>query len=402
MSLKILVVDDNRSSADALARLLGKRGDEVVARYDGQTAIQHIESTPTDVVLTDLRMAPVDGFTVLRAARAQRPPIDVIVFTAHGGVQTAVKAVRMGAFDFLTKPVTLERLSERLDRLRGSAEQPTLISEADDPFIARAPRTKALLESLRRSAGVPTPVWIDGEVGTGRAFAARTLHRFGTPDAPLRVHDISRHDGWPEQGTVLLPDVDGLPDDLQRSLYRQLQYLPDEVRLVSTAQASGQKAISDGTLRSELYYRLAVVVISVPPLRERVEDIVPMFEVALEHFARRYRRPVLSVDDSTRSRLERHAWPGNVRELRNLAERATVMGMGSAVFEVEERPMHTGDTPDLKEGFSLSAYMESTERSILVEALQIAEGDRNAAGRILGVERNTLRYKLNKYGLLDR
>ena len=395
-SLNILVVDDNRSAADALARVLRKRGDRVEALYDGRSAIELIGEQDIDVILTDLKMAPVDGLQVLRAARAKRPPIETIVFTAFGAVDIAVTAMRLGARDFLTKPVTVEQVQSRLDQLRGTDN-----ATPELPFIAKSPASLALLDRLQRAAGVPSPVWIQGEIGSGREFAARTLHQFSKLSAAdFHIRDLGSAGAWPETGTVLLPNVDDLPDDLQQTLHRSLQYVPPAVRIIATARRDGRQQVAEGTLRAELYYSLAVVVIEVPPLRQRREDVLPLFEQGLAAYAVRYRREAPETTSEFAHRLQKHSWPGNVRELLNLAERTAVMGGDLA--SVDELVETSADgIPTLNTGFSLSKWMENMERKILVEALRVCDGDRAAAGRLLGVERNTLRYKLNKYGLLD-
>jgi two-component system, NtrC family, response regulator HydG len=402
--LSILVVDDNRSSADALARILRKQGDEVEAVYDGETAIGRIRSAPPDVVLTDLKMEPVDGMAVLAAARSMRPPIETIVFTAYGAVDVAVRAMHLGARDFLTKPVTVEQVSTRLDHLRSERARGAPAVEVEpqaDEFVAQAESSKALLVMLERAAAVPSPVWIEGEIGSGRMYCARTMHLLGPQrDQPLNVRNLTRDDPWPTAGTVLLPNVDDLPDDLQRELVRQLQHAPETVRLVATALPDGRRRVAEGQLRPELYYRLAVVVIPVPPLRRRPEDIVPLFRKGLRTYASRYKRPEPEISPRFRELLQRHYWPGNTRELLNLAERTVAMGDEGFNLEVIDDP--GAGLPKLEPGFSLSDYLEGVERRILVEALRRSGGDRAAAGKLLGVERNTLRYKLNKYGLLDR
>ena len=404
-SLNILVVDDNRSAADALARVLRKQGDRVSAVYDGETAIQRIQEQAPDLVLTDLKMEPVGGMEVLAAARALRPPVEVIVFTAYGAVDVAVKAMRRGARDFLTKPVTVDQVSRRLDDLRagegGAAPRPAAEApSAPVPFIAEAEASKRLLEEIQRAAGVPTPLWIEGEIGAGRGFTAEKVHELGSPEAPLVLYDVARGGEWPTHGTAVLANVDDLPDDLQRQLHRRLQHVPDGVRIIATASPDGRRTVAEGRLRSDLYYALAVLVIEVPPLRERREDIVPLLHKALDRFSRRYDRSRPELAESQARRLVSHAWPGNIRELFNLAERAVVMGASAFDLEVIDAP--PAGMPKLEPGFNLATYLESMERQILVEALRKTEGDRNQAGRLLGVERNTLRYKLNKYGLLDR
>jgi DNA-binding NtrC family response regulator len=400
-SLKLLIVDDNRSAADALVRVLRKGGDEVHAVYDGQTAIDAIRASSPDLVLTDLKMEPVDGLAVLRAARELRPPVDVIVFTAFGAVDVAVKAMRLGARDFLTKPVTVEQVAQRIEQVRQERGPEPTMPPPEVPFIAESARSKELLDSLRKAAGVPSPVWIEGEIGSGRGHAAWALHQLGPmPDAPYTVRDLGRDVPWPEAGTVVLPSVDDLPDDLQRHLHRSLAHVPPLVRLIATATSNGRHLVTEGKLRAELYYALAVIVVHVPPLRARAEDVLPLLDLALDGLSKRYGRPKPPIEPSRARNLMKHTWPGNVRELLNIAERAVVMG--PTAFDIEAVEAPSEGMPKLEPGFDLAAYLEGVERKILVEALRKSQGDRNRAGRLLGVERNTLRYKLNKYGLLDQ
>ena len=396
--LKVLVVDDNRSAADALARLLRRRGEQVVAVYDGQSAIDLLQSQPFDLVLTDLKMEPVDGLAVLAAARDTRPPVEVIVFTAYGAVDIAVKAMRLGARDFLTKPVTVDQVARRLESLRGGETAP----KADEPFVfvAEADSSRRLKELLERAASAPAPVWIEGEIGSGRGHAALALHHYGASELPFVIRDLGRDQEWPTQGTVLLPNVDDLPDDLQVKLYRDLHQLPKGVRPVATAGPDSGRRRAEGTLRPELYYALNVVSVAVPPLRERVEDIQPLLDLSLDSLSKRYGRSRPRLDPRQLRLMQRHFWPGNVRELLNLAERAVVMG--SAAFDIDVVEVPSQGLPRLEPGFSLAGYLESVEKRILEEALRKSGGDRSAACRLLGLERNTLRYKLKKYNLLSR
>lgn len=398
--LRILVVDDNRSAADALARVLGKTGDAVEALYDGASAIERIDADPPDLVLTDLKMEPVDGIQVLQAARAHRPPVEVIVFTAYGAVDVAVRAMRMGARDFLTKPVTVEQVASRIDQLRRRDQAPPVAGPDRPPFVAESASSRALLETLRRAADVPSPVWIEGEIGSGRVFAAETLHAFSGGHGPIAMRESRFDEPWPQEGMVILPNVDDLPEDLQRQLVRSLASVPPGLRLVATASPDSRRLVHEGQLRADLYYKLSVVVVQVPPLRQRPEDIVPLFSQALSEYAERYHRPLPTLGRELEARLRNHSWPGNIRELTNLAERTVVLGTDAAEVEVIDRP--PPGLPSLEPGFSLSTYLENVERRILIEALRQSGGDRAQAGRLLGVERNTLRYKLNKYGLLDR
>jgi len=394
--LRILVVDDNRSAVDALARMLRKQGDHVQIAYDGTTAIDLIDNGFLDLILTDLKMEPVDGLAVLRAAREQLPPIETIVVTAFGAVDVAVEAMRLGARDFLTKPVTMEQIRQRLDDLRPAGPR-----VADDfPYVAADAATSNLLDTLRRAAGVPTPLWIMGELGVGRGYAARAIHHFSNPQAAFHTMDMEHLGPWPGSGTVLLPAIDELSLDAQRDLVRHLASAPEGVRLISTSGPDASGAMADGTLRADLYYRLAVLTVRVPPLRDRPDDILPLFHSACERYARRYERPCPPLSNSQIAMLRAQHWSGNVRELLNVAERTVVMG-ALHLEPARATITHTG-MPAIEPGFSLQTYLEGIERAVLVEALRIADGDRREVGRLLGLERNTLRYKLNKYDLLDR
>ena len=237
--LSILVVDDNRSSADALARLLRKRGDEVRATYDGETAIGLIEELTPDLVLTDLKMEPVDGLVVLKAARSQRPPIETIVFTAYGAVEVAVRAMHLGARDFLTKPVTVEQLSARIDQIRTGDDHGAGFV-ATDGFQADSEAARDLWSLLQRAAGVPTP-------GVDRGGTRRWTKLCGTRPPPSgrrsprgrdAVHDPQCGPGRGlarRRERCSCPTSTSLPDGQQRELYVQLQDAPAGVRVAATA-----------------------------------------------------------------------------------------------------------------------------------------------------------------------
>lgn len=400
LPLKILVVDDNRTSADALARVLTSVGDSIIVAYDGSTAIETLKSNRFDVVLTDLKMEPVDGLAVLKEARHQRPPAEVIVFTAYGAVEAAVEAMRLGARDFLTKPVTVDQITNRLDQLRTEGE--AVDDQGADlvPLVTQSPASAQFLRQIERCVATKAPIWLEGELGTGRTYAARHLHERANKSKPFIVLQIGRGREWPEEGTVVLPNVDSLPMDLQKKLLRLLEFVPPAVRIIATASPNSKDKVQAKLLSSDLYYALAVVILHVPPLRERQEDVIPLFRQALGVRSNQYSRPIPTLSQRHIALLEQHGWPGNIRELNNLAERAIIMGTETLTFRPKSR--QPDDIPDLSPGFSLASHLEDIERKILIEALRQADGDRALAGRVLGVERNTLRYKLNKYGLLGR
>jgi len=392
--MHVLVVDDNRSAADALVMVLKRRGYTAESFYGGGEAIARLDPAaagpPADVVVTDLRMAPVDGIAVLRHARSLSVPPEVLVLTGYGTVEGAVEAMRLGARDFLTKPVSPDQLIARLDAL--TAGEDDVAVAAGDSEAARALRAH-----IAAAASVRSTVLLVGEPGSGRRRVATQLHREGT-DSTRALHILShpsRADDFADTGTLFLPGVDHLDDAEQRQLLRLLD--------AASAQPDGPRVIAavepGWAVGSELYYRLSVLEIRVPALRERAADIPDLIEQLVEQRARAlHREPCLPSELQLR-RLCADRWPGNLRELAAVVERALVFGPGAW-----ERSGGTAAQPplqELSEGFSLARHLESVERDLLVRALEQTGGDRGEMSRVLGVERNALRYKLNKYKLLD-
>ena len=368
----VLVVDDNRSAADALAAVLRREGHDAEAAYSGEAAVERLDRGGIDVVLTDLKMDGLDGLGVLGHARGLERPPEVFVLTGYGSVGDAVEAMRLGARDFLTKPVSPAAILEALAGLV-SRELPV---EAGASAAA-----VALREALAAVGGVTSTVLLVGEPGSGRRRVALGLAGAGVqvltrPSAGLA--------GDPE--VVVVPDVDRLPDDEQLALTRLLDGLVDGPRILATA--------GPGWRGSELYFRLAVLVVRVPSLRERLDDLPALVDAMVADRERALGRTAARPGPDELAALRRHAWPGNLRELEAVVERAVVFGS----WALDVQPV--ADAVELGGGFSLSAHLEAVERGILEQALQRAGGDRNAAGRLLGLERNTLRYKLKKYGLL--
>ncbi|MCB9777208.1 MAG: sigma-54-dependent Fis family transcriptional regulator [Alphaproteobacteria bacterium] len=399
--LSVLVVDDNKTAAEAVAALLRRDGHQVEVRYDGRAGIEAMGALSFDLVLTDLRMEPIDGLAVVRAARSHQPPIDVMVFTAFGSVDVAVEAMRLGALDFLTKPVTADQILNRVAGLRPAAN-------GDFPLIGDSDATVGLREQASTMARVRSTVLITGEPGSGRRHLARHLHAHGLdhgrPLIVARPGQVIDEDRLAQAGTLLLSDVDSWSQDAQVTLLRMLEGLEagQPPRVVASATPGIDMAAAQGEMAPELYFRLAVLVVRIPPLRERPADLAPLLRHFLSAHAAAFGKGAPMATPTQLAQLKSHAWPGNVREVANLAERAVVLG-GHA-FDMEIRPAQGADRPlpTLAEGFNLPGHLEEIERTLLVRAIEQTGGDRPAMCRLLGLERNTLRYKLNKYALLDR
>lgn len=399
--LQILVVDDNQTAAMAAAMLLRRDGHAVDVRHDGGAAIEAMAESPYDLVLTDLRMEPVDGLAVVRAARSASPPVDAIVMTAYGSVDAAVEAMRHGAIDFMTKPVTAEQLRQRvLDYRQAPARGIALVGESES--------MQGVRELATRLAGVRSTVLITGETGTGRRHLARWLHENG-PDAdrPLVLCQPGRElprEQLEEAGTLLIPNVDDWTPSAHLLLQRQLYALDagEAPRVVATASPEIADRAAQGDISPELYFRLAVLVVQLDPLRERPGDIASLLNHFLDHHARVYRQGAPKPSTTDLLRLQGHAWPGNLRELRNLAERGVVMGPHAFKMAVQAPVQVDSALPQLTEGFDLAGHLEWTERTLLTRAIEQTGGDLREMCRVTGLERNRLRYKLNKFELIGR
>lgn len=397
----ILVVDDHRPTADAFAALLRKEGAAARSAYSGEEALRVLAEMNFDLVLTDLSMEPVDGLQVVRFARGLDRSPQVIVFTGHGTVEAAVEAMRLGAMDFLTKPVSPDALRRRVAEIRGLTVEaaPGLVGES--PFIRHL---RAEVSSLAHSGST---LLLGGEPGVGRSALARWLHAMGPlARRPFMVTDLSSAldpSSLEGAGMVLVRRVETLDTAKTLLFLRLLDDLEARdrpFRLAATVSPSLQWEAERGSPQAELYFRLAVLPIQVPPLRERPEDVLPL----LRHFAiqRAGSRPPVLPLASQEARLLEYPWPGNVRELANLVERALVRGP-VAYDEIPRPPARPGPQiplPVLEPGFDLAAWLDETERALLVRAIEATGGDRGRMSEILGVERNALRYKLKKYDLL--
>jgi len=403
MSLSILVVDDNRSAADGLAMVLRRHGYTAEATYDGHAAIERLDRGGVDVVLTDMKMEPVDGLEVLAHARSLPSAPDVVVMTGYGTVDAAVQAMHLGARDFLTKPVAPAQILEQLQQLQGAGVS-IRVQDGESSAAAR------LREQVHAVTQVSSTVLLVGEPGCGRAQLARQIHAESdrSDEAYVVVAHPSRTsaEALAGAGLLFLPNVDQLDPADQVQLTQLLDQIAEGTenppRLVASSGDRWAETATGEARSLQLYYRLAVLVVTVPPLRERPDDIPMLFDSWLSQRAEALGREVAAPTPAQTRALTLHGWPGNLRELAAVAERAVVFG--PSAFEIEVRPsaQPTAGLPDLVEGFSLQSHLEEVERTLLVRAIDQSDGDRTTMSRILGVERNTLRYKLNKYGLLDR
>jgi len=438
---RVLVVEDEEGVRAFLVEALARDGHDVVEAIDGVEGLRAAREGGFDVILTDLRMPGADGMDIVRAVRTATPDVEVIVLTAFGAVKTAVEAMRLGAFDYLEKPVSspanLRALvkaaaARRAELTRGAPAPPPLRTVA---LTWGAPAMKPVVDALGKVARSSATVLLLGESGSGKEVAARALHaqspRAARPflavscavlsdqlfESELFGHEKGAFTGahalrrgrleLADGGTFLLDEVGELKPPLQAKLLRVLEErvfervgasrpLAVDVRWVAATHRDLRAMVRAGTFREDLYHRLAVFPIQLPPLRERREDIVPMAEGILAHLAAASGRAPLQLDAAARGRLEGARWPGNARELRNALERAVILAEGTAL-----RPEHLWLESDAASEAAGAAggTLEDLERAAIESALAAVGGNRRAAAKNLGIGLRTLYEKLKRYEL---
>ncbi len=439
---RILVVDDEEGLREFVGDALEADGHLTVRVADGQAAADRLAHESFDLVITDLRMpGPIDGMALLRRLRAEQPETEVIVLTAYGTVETAVEAMRLGAFDYLQKPLSgpaelrlvATRALERrgLLTLRDQSRRDTL---ALPPLTYGDPVMAPVADALRKVAATNTTVLLLGESGTGKEVAARTLHAWSpraegpfvamscaaVPESLIESELFGHEKGaftgavaarrgrieLAEGGTLFLDEIGELKPELQVKLLRVLQErrfervggtrtLSADVRWIAATNRDLAAMRAAGTFREDLYHRLAVFPVRLPPLRERRQDILPLAGVLLARIAGEQGLPKLELDESARRRIAEAAWPGNVRELANTLERATILAGGGVIgarhltVEPAAAPAAAGPVRTMVE----------LEREALQRALAECGGNRRRAAERLGIGLRTLYEKLKRYDL---
>src|SRR3990170_3820134 len=444
---RILVVDDEPAQCEMVSDFLKKQGLDVSSAESGEKALQLFRQDSIDLILTDQKMPGMSGLELLQAVRAINPETPVILMTAFGSIQAAVSAIQGGATDYLTKPLNLDEL---LYRIRQVSDRYRIINENRElrealqsrhrieGIIAESGQMLDVISLVRRVAPSEATVLIRGESGTGKELIAKAIH-FASPRAsgPLvRVncaalpetlieselfgHEKGAFTGavaarkgrfeLADGGSLFLDEIGDLPLHLQVKLLRVLQEREFErvgssrpvavnVRLLAATHRDLEALVRAGRFRDDLYYRINVVSISLPPLRERREDIPLLLDHFVEKFSRRNGKRIGGLTRDAREALLRYDYPGNVRELENLVERAVILtrdeviGLEDLPLGVKEREGETsGET-------SLTVLVEGLERRMIREALARADGVQTRAAEILGISERVLRYKLKKYGL---
>ena len=444
---RILVVDDEATQRELVCGYLKKQGFEVFAAGSAERALELFRQEPVELILTDQRMPNLSGLDLLKAAQAINPETNVIMMTAYGNIETAVAAMKAGAADYLTKPLHLEELLQKIQRIRERCrlyeENRELREELKERHriegvIGESGQMLEVISLVQRVAPSEATVLIRGESGTGKELIAKAIH-YASPRAvrPLvRVNCAALPENLLESelfghergaftgavaarkgrfeladgGTLFLDEIGDLPLHLQAKLLRVLQErefervgssqtLKVDVRVLSATNRDLEAMIRSERFREELYYRLNVVTIVLPPLRERRQDLPALMEHFLKHFAAKNSKTIRGFSHEARQALLRYDYPGNVRELENLIERAVVLtrddvvGRGDLPLTLEESEERT------EQETQLTAAVEGLERRMIKDALARADGIQTRAADFLGITERALRYKLKKYGL---
>ncbi len=446
---KVLVVDDQKNMRTTTAIVLRQAGYSVEEAEDGGSALQRVQREAFDVVLTDLRMPNVDGMEVLREAQRLAPDTQVIVMTAYGTIESAVHAIRAGAYDFLAKPFKedelLLRVAKALEKRRLLGEVSLFAGEFRrryglEHIVGRSRAIQDLLDRVVRVAPTDATVLITGESGTGKELVARALHvasrRGDKPFVPVNCAAITEtlleselfghargaftgamraRRGLFEEasgGTLFIDEIGATAPGFQAKLLRALQEgeirrvgestsVQVNVRVIAATNQDLRRAVAERHFREDLFYRLAVVPIRIPPLRERLEDVPLLAAHFLQRFVKRTGGQKTLAPDAV-ARLAEHDWPGNVRELENMIEQAAALSPGVEIRAVDIQIEGAVPEPPPQPPGTLAAAVESVERATIEAALARCPGDLARVARELGVSSTTLWRKMKRHRLESR
>jgi len=441
--LKVLVIDDERFHAETVAESLERVGYECTVATSGTAGARLLTQEDFDVILTDLKMADLDGLAILRKAKEEAPDAEVVMITGHGDVKTAVEAIKQGAANYLTKPVDVAELRAIVDRaaerLRLARANRDLRRQLDERFgfqgvVGNSPKMHAVIKRLQAIAPTNATVLILGETGTGKELAARAIHnnspRKNKPFAEMNCtalnenllddelfgHDAGAFTGadklrkgrfeYANGGTLFLDEVGDMPLALQAKLLRVLENkevfrigsneaIKVNVRLVSATHRDLESAIAEGTFRQDLYHRLKVMTVTLPPLRERREDVMLLTAHFIKEFNAQHGKDVRTVAEPVRRAMMAYDWPGNVRELRNFIESMVVLDVDGVlglddVQDGQVLPKAPASSPPVGASGLVGRPLSEVERYYTEQALALTNGNREEAAKMLGIGERTL------------
>lgn len=447
----ILILDDETAQRDILTGYLKKKGYKIFSASSGKEGIDITQNNLVDIILSDFKMPDLNGIEVLEQVKKINPEISFVIVTAYGTVENAVKAMRLGAFDYISKPVDLDELDLMIERIIEhkslKSENQLLKTQLQEKYkissiVSQSQKMEEVINVAARVADSKATVLITGENGTGKEVLAKAIHfmssRKEKPFVAVNVpaltetlleselfgHEKGAFTGADKMrkgrfevahgGTLFLDEVGDIPQSIQVKLLRVLQEhqfervggsekIEVDVRIIAATNKDLEQKIKDGTFREDLYYRLNVVSIKIPPLRDRREDILPMIETFIDKYSQENNKEKLEVSKEAIDVLMKYNYPGNVRELENIIERAVVL--------TREKVITLNDLPISIKGFkeektlapigegTLTEQVEALEKQLIYDALQESGGNQTKAGKLLGLTERNLRYKLKKYNI---
>ena len=447
----ILIIDDEEAQRNVLKGYLEKKGFKIFTASSGTEGVKSVQDNMIDIVLSDYKMPDITGLEVLEHVKKINPAISFIILTAYGTIENAVKAMRLGAFDYISKPVDLDELDLLLERI---IENKNLKSEIAllkdqlkekfkiDSFVSNSPRMEEVLSMASRAADSKATVLITGESGTGKEVLAKSIHfassRKDKPfiavnipalpetllESELFGHEKGAFTGAEKSkkgrfeladgGTIFLDEIGDIPLNLQVKLLRVLQEhqierlgssenINIDVRIIAATHQNLEQNIKDGSFREDLFYRLNIVSLNIPPLRERKEDILPLIDYFIDKYSKENNKQKRNLSKEAVDSLLKYNFPGNVRELENIIERSVVLSRNDIIT--------LNDLPNVVKGFkaekevkvkedeTLVEQVEELEKKLIYDALSKANGNQSLAGRMLGLTERNLRYKMQKYDI---
>ena len=447
MKFTILVIDDEKNIREGLSMALEDEGYEVITAEDGKKGLEKALYESVDLIITDLRMPLVSGEEILKKVVTELPSIPVIVLTGHGTVELAVEAMRIGAYDFLTKPLDLDRLFRLVKRAlenralvleKKELEEKLEKNEAIGNIIGNSSAIRKVFDEIKKVAPTKATVLITGESGVGKELVANAIHNFSQRrnkpfikvhcaalaesllESELFGHEKGAFTGAIERkrgrfelsnkGSIFLDEIGEINQNIQVKLLRVLQEkqiervgssepIDVDTRVIAATNKDLEKEMKEGRFREDLYYRLNVVHIFIPPLRERREDIPLLVDHFVKEFEAENGKVISSIEPKARNAIYNYDWPGNIRQLRNCIESAVVMTSDN-ILHFEDLPFkEKGESEVIK--IPIGSTMENAEKEIIIKTLNHENNNKKRASDILGIGRKTLYRKLKEYNIED-
>jgi len=441
IDLKIVVVEDDTSSLKSLVELLTLDGFNVKGFSNPVTALKYIKENEVELIISDIKMPEISGIKLLETVKKEFPDIDIILITAFGDIQNAIEAIKKGASDYILKPLNYEELKnsiEKISQIRHLKYLVTLEDKEDVKIVAKSKKMKKVLEDVEKVAKTDTTVLIQGETGVGKELIARLIHKLSKRNSfafiPINCAAIPKDlleaelFGFEkgsftgavkskkgkfvlaDKGTIFLDEISEMSVELQAKFLRVLEDgivevigsekpLKTDIRIIAATNRNLEKYVEEGKFREDIYFRLNVYKIVVPPLRERPEDIEELSKFFLDKFAKKYNKKVFSISDNALEKLKNYHFPGNVRELKHIIERAIIHTNNETISE--EDIILTQISKQKQEGIIIpyDIPLKEAEKKIIIETLKKYDFNKKKTAEVLGISVRKIELKLKEWGI---